>query len=1677
MADTDQSIVTELSEAEAGTTTPSRKEHAVLDLHLNQFLSFIADEYSFLPCAIYRPRIDICLDGKLIYKSRVLSHEDDIFNNAVRIRIQSPTSVLTLKLYECVQLRWEEKRIDNIIRPMLLDEAMDEVLISWCDIELALLVPAKQYKMVCAFRVNPLFLHYNPGGILYYPIYKGRPFIDNNRVCSACRVCAYLASNTSKVHKKALNKYFDFCCDVHEIPTPKNSLLKEDSDINGVRSDGKLERGTENTVKKDDKEMAGSENKVVSMTQEQNYSKELTEEVPFVNKIETLDLNLKKVFFTNEGCTCCKLSEVPRQLRGINYSFCPCCHDYQVCCEHSLQTYYYASVSMKLVSRTPIDFKTELLALMSSSSGTRKRDNEHTDSLCAIVTRAYELHEAIGLLKNHFGLSPGHFASIPYIYVFLAVILIGFVFDGKTLTTSCFLLGFLIMYLRTSSLRQYHRDCGDSMEATKRMTFSGQGLEKTMQHMVEEDEDCDTILETKRRFQRNMKCIPQHEFVDEVKIYTKLYTSLHRRENISIKTLTQCLSNSIPHKLRMRALDALDVLDECVWYVNAMLAIVRRFGMFIAAFFCGMGLLSLRYAFWLKCCIKMLLFVFISSALMEGHPVVRCSFVQMGYLLKYLTMRIYRPRKFVPTGNEPAHYAPGAGRGATAFTTRADFGYSSISTNDPFGKPPPGYIPGRGRGATSFAGGVSRDDVSDAVDLSVVGGEDTLNLENEQLFKDAEYDDEDREADLIYEFIDNRMDERRRSRRESHIRAEVTRQRAEKPTIHQQLAPLKRELESLTMEDWESIPSIGDYSLKRKQQNKREPQYTPAPDSLLYSARAHMQSESSIGTSTPLGFATPLGIMGGSMTPSGTRSVSVIRTPAGDASSLNDLGEARGAVLSITLDKVMDNISGQTVVDPKGYLTDLNAMNIKSDSDIADIKKARTLLKSVIATNPNHAPGWIAAARVEELAGKLSSAREIIAQACEKCGDREDVWLEAARLEKPEYAKAVLAKAVRMVPQSVKIWVEAAKRETNVNDKRRILRKALEFVPNSVRLWKDAISLEDEENAYVMLKRAVECVPDSVDLWLALARLCPYQEAQKVLNEARKQLPTNPDIWITAAKLEESNSNLQMVEKIISRGLENLTKKGVIHVRENWLKQAEQCEANSFVATAQAIVKCTMTIGIDPSMLKNTWLEDGERFEEKGSYACARAIYRSALDHMKTKKSLWLALAELETKHGAPSDVDEVLAQATKYCPNSEILWLMAAKHKWMQGDVDGARSILADAYSKNQEAESISLAAVKLEREHDEFDRARELLCRSREKCGTRKIWMQSVQLERQLGNYRAAIALCDEALNMHPNFDKLWMIAGQMRLELPEPDVGEAIRIFRTGTDQCPWSVALWLLALESLMRDNEHAKARALVDAAKTKIRCILGPRLKHSEKVATVNTKKLSPSELLRIAKAATDFSPGTATSPQEDEEIIESLAQMILKSCDLLWLRAVEIELECGNAGNAYFMMSSALQEFPDSGNLWARAVFLEERNAQNAKAVDALNQCPTSALVVMAAARLFWRDNKVLKARKWFQRAVALDDSNGVLWGTFLAFELDDGDEDAIKEVVNGCTKAEPTSGYDWCRVVKRVANWRLSWPHKLYRYVEEHFGDILSKALERLSPDVTGVLVPGSPHPGKEAS
>ena len=55
---------------------------------------------------------------------------------------------------------------------------------------------------------------------------------------------------------------------------------------------------------------------------------------------------------------------------------------------------------------------------------------------------------------------------------------------------------------------------------------------------------------------------------------------------------------------------------------------------------------------------------------------------------------------------------------------------------------------------------------------------------------------------------------------------------------------------------------------------------------------------------------------------------------------------------------------------------------------------------------------------------KLAEARKLIMKGCELCPTSEDVWLEAARFQTPENAKALLARGVAANPTSIKLWMQ-----------------------------------------------------------------------------------------------------------------------------------------------------------------------------------------------------------------------------------------------------------------------------------------------------------------------------------------------------------------------------------------------------------------------------------------------------------------------------------------------------------------------------------------------------------------------------------------------------------------------------------------------------------------------------
>ena len=913
-----------------------------------------------------------------------------------------------------------------------------------------------------------------------------------------------------------------------------------------------------------------------------------------------------------------------------------------------------------------------------------------------------------------------------------------------------------------------------------------------------------------------------------------------------------------------------------------------------------------------------------------------------------------------------------------------------------FGSAPAGYKAGAGRGAAGMIGADKED-----MEAMKKGGSSDDAVANDSnfdewqgstigLFDDAVYEDDDREADDTYEMIDDRMDERRKRRREDKYKEALAEIHKKTPKIQEQFSSLKRELESVSTEEWEAIPDLGE---RGKADNSRE-KFTPVPDHILAGnmdqGASNMMSsreQKTGGIATPAGWSTPggwntpggMGTPGGFATPGGGAATpSGMWTPSGytTVSDLTVTGAGRTDIMRLKLDRMGDSVGGQTVVDPKGYLTDLNSMKVSSDADIADIKKSRLLLESVTHTNPGHAPGWVAAARLEEVAGKLVQARSLINTGCKKCPKYEDVWIEAARLHNKQSAKAILANAVEQLPHSIKIWLRAADMEDDIISKISVVKRALELTPNSVRLWKTLVEMVNEEDARVLLGRAVECCPLATDLWLALARLETYENARKVLNRAREKLPAEPAIWMTAAQLEEANGNDKVVDRIVQRALQTLSKYEVNMDREAWLKEAEKSEQTGMVATCQAVVRHSIGLDVEPQDRKKLWMDDAETSIQRGRIETARAIYAHALTVFPGKKSVWLKAAFLEKNHGSRETLDGLLRKATLRCPQAEVLWLMAAKEKWLAGDVNAAREILQEAYASNTESEEIWLAAVKLENENNEPERAKMLLARARERATDKpRVWMKSAKLEREQGRRDQEKEILDEGLSRFGTYDKLWLMLGQYWED--KEDFLQAKQKYVQGIKACADCVALWLslvrLELDGKVPNGSVNTARAILEKA--------------------------------RLQNA----------------------------SQETLWLKAIQVEVTAGNDKIASQLLSKGISDCPKSGLLWAQAIQLEPRAQRKSKSVDALKRCENDPIVIATVAKLFWDDRKIDKARAWFNRAVTLNSDYGDNWGMYYKFELQHGDEDKRKAIEKRCVDAEPTHGPLWCSVAKAQENHKLT--------------------------------------------
>ncbi|KAE8157450.1 PRP1 splicing factor, N-terminal-domain-containing protein [Aspergillus tamarii] len=908
----------------------------------------------------------------------------------------------------------------------------------------------------------------------------------------------------------------------------------------------------------------------------------------------------------------------------------------------------------------------------------------------------------------------------------------------------------------------------------------------------------------------------------------------------------------------------------------------------------------------------------------------------------------------------PENYVAGLGRGATGFTTRSDLGparegptpeqiQAALEKRAQLlgAAPPTAYGAGREKGGKEDKADEEEDDERFQDPDNEVG-----------LFAYGQFDQEDDEADRIYREVDERMDKRRKARREIRERQEREDYERKNPKIQQQFADLKRSLASVSEDDWANLPEVGDLTGKnrRAKQNLRQRFYA-VPDSVLASARDSTQFETTI-------------------TDDGAHTDIQGEGVDGTITNFADISAARDKALKVKLDQAAISSSGDsasgsaTSIDPKGYLTSLTQSELKAgEVEIGDIKRVRVLLESVTRTNPKHAPGWIALARLEELAGRIVAARNCIAKGCELCPKSEDAWLENIRLNEGHNAKVIAANAIQNNDRSTRLWIEAMRLESEPRAKKNVLRQAILHIPQSVVIWKEAVNLEEDPvDARLLLAKAVEMIPLSVELWLALARLETPENAQKVLNAARKAVPTSYEIWIAASRLQEQMGTFNKVN-VMKRAVQSLARENAMLKREEWIAEAENCEEEGAILTCGAIIRETLGWGLDEDDdRKDIWMDDAKSSIARGRYETARAIYAYALRVFVNRRSIWLAAADLERNHGTKEALWQVLEKAVEACPQSEELWLLLAKEKWQTGEIDEARRVLGRAFNQNPNNEDIWLAAVKLEADARQTEQARELLATARREAGTDRVWVKSVAFERQLGNADEALDLVNQGLQLYPKADKLWMMKGQIyESQNKYPQAREA---YGTGTRACSRSVPLWLLASRLEEKAGAVVKARSVLDRAR------------------------------LAVPKSAE------------------------------LWTESVRVERRANNMAQAKILMAKALQEVPTSGLLWSESIWhLEPRAQRKARSLEAIKKVDNDPILFITVARIFWGERRLEKAMTWFEKAIVSDSDLGDGWAWYYKFLLQHGTEEKRADVVSKCISTEPKHGEVWQSVAKDPAN------------------------------------------------
>ena len=656
------------------------------------------------------------------------------------------------------------------------------------------------------------------------------------------------------------------------------------------------------------------------------------------------------------------------------------------------------------------------------------------------------------------------------------------------------------------------------------------------------------------------------------------------------------------------------------------------------------------------------------------------------------------------------------------------------------------------------------------------------------------------------------MEERRKNIKEKNELINLKRKRNEQPTIRQAFSALKNDLKTLSQSDWESIPEIKDFTIKKRKIER----YIPITHSEIMAALND--------TIVPL------------------------KEEKEKETTIENVGKAKNSILKMLIDKIGEEKGEKNSVDRLSYLTELNTLNkdnvvnpLNSFEGVQDMKKAKLLLNNLITTNPENPLSWISAARLELMDNELQKARELLSKAIEKIKDSEELWIEYSRLydNDPVKAKYILNQGIIYLPKSEKLYFELIKIEKNDNEKKKILKKCLfEEIPTSEILWKMLIELEknNKEIYKRLLIKCTEYFPKSINNWILLSKECNYEEGKEFLLKAIK---LNEDSWhIRMFYLffeEKENKDIQNKEdiltKIFNKAIDDFKDKE--KTNEELISFACEAEKNNCLLSNKIIINYTLKNYFIKTTYKKTKatfkkiIEDIKSQEFKYIFTI-KQIYISLLKLNDNKDiELWVKYIDFIKTNISINEVENIFKEAINKATKDvfkETFYLLYAKILKENNEIDKAIDLLIEGYKKINK-ENILFALVKLYDIKKSFNESISLLEKEKEdkkNKNNHEIYIYLIKEYINIENIEKALLECDEGIKKFKNIDEFYLLNTDLLLlkkinneEEKNKNLELAANILRNGIKLIPESYKLYIKLSDVLFQIKQYNQARAILD----------------------------------------------------------------------------------------------------------------------------------------------------------------------------------------------------------------------------------------------------------------------